>query len=184
MKALLNFRFDQFPKHLTQTLINLFSSKSHCDVRLIGEDGIPVTGHKIILTAFSGILNDVIKENSVQPLDIKIQGMNHDDIETIVQFMYLGEVSIAHAEVDKFLRAAKFFGVSQLSDQCKANIAELNTKFSVERNEESLLEEAPKCQEISGEYDDTAETIDYEENNVENLDEYGIWNTNWRGRNH
>ena len=88
MKALLHFRFEQFPDHLTETFLSLFSSKSHCDVRLIGEDGIPVMGHIVILTAFSGILNDVIKENSVQPLDIKIQGMNHDVIETIVQFTY------------------------------------------------------------------------------------------------
>ena len=86
MKALLNFRFDQFPEHLTQTFINLFSSKSYCDVRLIGEDRIPVMGHKVILAAFSRVLNDVIKLNSVQTLDIKIQGINHDEIETIVQF--------------------------------------------------------------------------------------------------
>ena len=102
MKALLNFRFDQFPKHLTQTLSNLFSSKSHCDVRLIGEDGIPVMGHKVILTAFSNVLNDFINENSFQTLDIKIQGMNNDDIQTIIQFMYLGQVSVAHAGVNKF----------------------------------------------------------------------------------
>ena len=101
--------------------------------------------HRVILTAFSRVFNDVINEKSVQILDIKIQGMNHDDIKTIVQFMYLGEVSVAHAGVDKFLRVAKF----------------------LERNEETIVEEAPKCQEKSGEYDDTAETIDYEESNAE-----------------
>ena len=174
MKALLNFRFDQFPEHLTQTLFKLFISKSHCDVRLVGDDGIPVMAHKVILAAFSKVLNAVIKENSVQTLDIKIHGMNNDDIQTILQFMYLGQVSVAHAGVDKFLRIAKFLGVSQLSDQCKADIVELNREFSVKRNDETILEKAPKCQEISGEYDDTVESIDYEESNVENLGEYGI----------
>ena len=46
--------------------------------------------------------------------------------------MYLGEASVAHSRVDKFLRIAKFLGVSQLSDQCKADIVELNKEFSVE----------------------------------------------------
>ena len=36
------------------------------------------------------------------------------------------------------------------------------------------MEEAPKCQEITREYDVTAESFDYEESNVENVDEYVI----------
>ena len=178
MKALLNFQFDQFPEHLTQTLLKLFSSKSHCDVRLIGEDRNPVMGHKVVLAAFSKVLNDVIKENSVQTLDIKIHGINHDEIKTIVQFMYLGEASVAHSGVDKFLRIAKFLGVSQLSDQCKADVFELNKEFSVnshvEMNEETMAEEAPEAQGISRDDDDSDEATDYEESNVEDLDECGI----------
>ena len=178
MKALLNFQFDQFPEHLTQTLLKLFISKSHCDVRLIGEDGIPVMAHKVILAAFSKVLNAVIKENSVQILDIKIQGMNRDAIETIVKFMYLGEASVAHAGVNKFLRIAKFLGVSQLSDQCKADINELNEEFSIESHvemyQEIISEEAPEVQGISRDGNDTDEAIDDEESTVENLDECGI----------
>ena len=64
--------------------------------------------------------------------------------------MYLGEASVAHSRVDKFLRIAKFLGVSQLSDQCKADVFELNKEFSVnshvEMNEETMAEEAPEAQ--------------------------------------
>ena len=58
MKAQLNFRFDQFSEHLTETLLNLFSSKRLCDVRLIGDDGVPVMVHRVILAAFSRVLNE------------------------------------------------------------------------------------------------------------------------------
>ena len=105
--------------------------------------------------------------------------MTHQDIQTIVQFIYLGEASVAHAGVEKFLRAAKFLGVSQLSDQCKADIVELNREFSVdghvEMNDETISEEAPEAQGISRDDDNSDEATDCEESNVEDLvDEYGI----------
>ena len=151
MKAQLNFRFDQLSKHLTETFLNLFSSKRLCDVRLIGDDGVPVMGHRVILAAFSRTLNDFIEENSAPTLEIRIQGMNYHDLERIIQFMYLGEASVAHAETDKFLRTGKFLGVSQLSDQCKADTGELSREFSVdgnfEMNIETLLEDDHKISE-------------------------------------
>ena len=100
MKAQLHFRFDQFSKHLTETFFNLFSSHRLCDVRLIGDDGVPVMGHRVILEAFSRTLNDFIEENSAPTLEIRIQGMNYHDLERIIQFMYLGEASVAHAETE------------------------------------------------------------------------------------
>ncbi len=109
MKAHLQFRFDQFPEHLSEILLNLFSSKGLCDVRLIGEDDIPVEAHKVILSAFSRVLKHLIKEEYEPVMDIKIRGMNNNDIKKIIQFMYLGKVSVAHAGVDKFLRTAKSF---------------------------------------------------------------------------
>ena len=179
MKAHLNFRFDHFSEHLTETLLNLFSSKRLCDVRLIGDDGVPVMGHRVILAAFSTALNNVIEKTGAPTLDIRIQGMNCHDLERIIQFIYLGEVSVSHAGVDKFLRTAKFLGVSQLSDQCKTDILDLNEDFSVdenvEKNEETVLEETPKGQGTFGDYNDKSDiVINHEESNAENLDEYGI----------
>ena len=127
MKAQVSFLFEQFPEHLADILLNIFSSKSFCDVHLIGEDGIPVMAHRVILAAFSSVFNDLIQKNIAQTLNITIRGMDYHDIQTIVQFMYLGKASVAHAGVDKFLRAAKFLGVSQLSDRCKAAAAEMNS---------------------------------------------------------
>ena len=97
-------------------------------------------GHRVILAAFSRTLNDFIEENSAPTLEIRIKGMNYHDLERIIQFMYLGEASVAHAETDKFLRTAKFLGVSQLSDQCKADTGELSREFSVDGNFEMNIE--------------------------------------------
>ena len=106
-----------------------------CDVTLIGEDLIPVEAHRIVLSAFSRNLKGFVKQLDEGKFEIMMQGMDHEDIESLLQFMYLGEVSIAHAGVEKFLRTAKFLGISQLRDQCKVNIEDLNREFGVRLRE-------------------------------------------------
>ena len=106
-----------------------------CDVTLIGEDLIPVEAHRIVLSAFSRNLKGFVKQLVEGKFEIMMQGMDHEDIESLLQFMYLGEVSIAHAGVEKFLRTAKFLGISQLRDQCKVNIEDLNREFGVRLRE-------------------------------------------------
>ena len=182
MKVQVSFLFERFQEYLAEILLNIFSSKSFCDVRLIGEDEIPVMAHRVILAAFSSVFNDVMQNNTVQTLNIKIRGMDYCDIQTIVQFMYLGEASVAHSGVDKFLRAAKFLGVSQLSDQCKAAAAELSREFSIECvdsnevDEEKIMEEAPDYLRSTNADLDNQDTrdSDLEAMEGENLDEYGI----------
>ena len=182
MKVQVSFLFERYQEHLAEILLNVFSSKSLCDVRLIGEDEIPVMAHRVILAAFSSVFNAVMQNNTVQTLNIKVRGMDYQDIQTIIQFMYQGEASVAHSGVDKFLRAAKFLGVSQLSDQCKAAAAELSREFSIECvdsnevDEEKIMEEAPDYLRSTNADLDTQYTrdSDLEAMEGENPDEYGI----------
>ena len=95
MKAHLQFRFDQFPEHLSEILLNLFSSKGICDVRLIGEDDIPVEAHKVIFSAFSRVLKHLIKEEYEPVMDIKIRGMNNNDMKKINCWYFQHSLSVA-----------------------------------------------------------------------------------------
>ena len=131
MKAQLQIKFLQFQEHSAETFLKLLSSKEFCDVILIGEDLIPIDAHRIILSAFSRNLKGIVKQLNEGENEIVLRGMDHKDIESLLQFMYLGEVSIAHASVDKFLRTAKFLGISQLRDQSKVDIEDLNREFGV-----------------------------------------------------
>ena len=131
MKAQLQFKFKNFQENLAETFIKLLNCKELCDARLIGEDQIPIEAHRIVLSAFSSILKGFVKQLGDGENEIVIQGMDHEDIESLLQFLYLGEVSIAHAGVDKFLRAAKFLGINQVRDQCKVDIEDLNREFGV-----------------------------------------------------
>ena len=109
----------------------------------------------------------------------KVCQIKDNDIEKIIQFIYLGEVSVTHAGVDKFLRTAKFLGLSQLSDQCTADLEELDREFSIGKFDEvkggGTLEEIVDYQtekELE-DIDSNAENNDEDTEN-EDIDEYGI----------
>ena len=130
MKIQLSFKFHQHQDHLTEIFNKIFAERSFCDIRLIGDDCIPVEAHRIVLSAFSNVIEKKILEKQ-EGDEIKIQGMNQQDLESILQFMYLGQVSVPHSRVEGFLRRAKFLGIRQIMDQCNVDMKELNNEHSM-----------------------------------------------------
>ena len=45
--------------------------------------------------------------SSTQNPAIYLRGVRHEDIKNILEFMYLGEVNIAHEDLDSFLAVAQ-----------------------------------------------------------------------------
>ena len=131
MTQITQLNFIKFQENLVETFLKLLSFKEFCDAKLIGEDQILVEAHRFVLSAFSSILKDVVKKLGEGKDEMVMQGMDHEDIRSLLQFMYLGEVSTARAGVNKFLRTAKFLGISQPRDQCNVDTEELNREFGV-----------------------------------------------------
>ena len=83
MKVQLQFKFQKFQDNLAEIFFKLFNSKELCDVRLIGEDKIPIEAHRIVLSAFSSTLKGVVKQLDKEENEIVMQGMDHEDIESL-----------------------------------------------------------------------------------------------------
>ena len=94
MKAHLKIRFNQYSQHLTEILLNIFRSKTLCDVRLIGEDDIPIEAHKVILTSASPFFQKLLKKNKHPHPLIFMRGVKYEELAAIVDFLYSGETSI------------------------------------------------------------------------------------------
>ena len=47
---------------------------------------------------------------------IFLRGINHADMEAILQFIYFGEVSFYQERIEEFLLAAKSFEIEELSN--------------------------------------------------------------------
>ena len=76
---------------------------------------IPFRAHKYVLSAFSPFLKNILLDNHhAQPL-IYLRGVKHQELESILQFIYLGEASFYHGNMNRFIQAAKDLQIKQLS---------------------------------------------------------------------
>ena len=75
------------------TFNDLKNDEDFCDITLITEEG-EIKCHKFILAACSSHFRNIIKRlKSVSHPCIYMRGVKHVDMEKLVHFMYLGEVS-------------------------------------------------------------------------------------------
>ena len=97
---------------------------------LVGDDNIPIEAHKIILSAHSTVFEHALNENQSVPI-LHCKGFNYQDLHSLMQYMYLGEVSVPLARSNELLRMAKYLKISQLGDECNVSEKKLNVIFSL-----------------------------------------------------
>ena len=88
-----NLQWHTYTDHLREMLHEMMKSNELTDVTLISDDQTLFKAHKIVLSACSEVFKGIIKDiphNSV----IYLRGINQQEIESILQFMYLGETTL------------------------------------------------------------------------------------------
>jgi len=92
------------------------SADSFTDVTLLSDDKIPIKAHRNILSAFSPVLRSILQtmENSSHTF-IFLRGINHHEIEAILQFIYLGESILFEERIQELLLVAKSLEIQELS---------------------------------------------------------------------
>ena len=74
------------------------------DVILVSDDEIQINAHKLVLSACSPVLKELLLENpQSQPL-LYLSGVKHKQLESILQFMYSGEVIVLKEDIEEFLK--------------------------------------------------------------------------------
>ena len=112
------------------------ASDDFVDVTLISDDKKQSKAHRNILSACSPIFRDILQ---VSPKNnhpvIYLRGIQHSDLESILQFIYLGETSINQDRIDDFLLTAKDLEIRELGDNVKISSSD-STK--IEKNEKQI----------------------------------------------
>jgi len=110
--------FDERAPHI---LRNFRKSKEFCDVVLACTDsnGKSLKAHKVIISAFSSVLENLVKQTACLTNNysfILINGISHQDLESIIDYIYLGEVCIDEERVSKFLLVAEELQIEGLTN--------------------------------------------------------------------
>ena len=114
-----NLNWPTYSDHLREMLHEMMKSNELTDVTLVCDDKRQFKAHKIVLSAcssvFKSIINDLPQNNSV----IYLRGIQHHEIESILEFMYLGVATFYQERMNEFLNVAKNLEIREISKDAK-----------------------------------------------------------------
>ncbi|GAB0090146.1 transcription factor GAGA [Sergentomyia squamirostris] len=73
--------------------------------------------HKIVLCAASPYLLDLLKNTPCKHPVVMLAGVNANDLEALLEFVYRGEVSVDHSQLPSLLQAAHCLNIQGLAPQ-------------------------------------------------------------------
>ena len=108
---LCNVSWEDFSKHSKEAFTKLFSSEAFTDVTLVPDDGSPIQAHRFILSSGSVVLERMLStashlESSRGSHYIYLPTVQHQDLLSLMEFIYCGETKIRPDRVEKFFRLA------------------------------------------------------------------------------
>lgn len=121
-----------YPHHLKDMLQDMMSSDTFTDVTLVCDDQKQIKAHKVILSAFSSVFKNIFTQNNL-PM-IYLRGVDSSEMESIIQFIYLGETAFYQERLELFLMVAKDLDIKLVSKDDRAkpvNDEHLEKGFSI-----------------------------------------------------
>ena len=108
-----NLAWHTFSSHGKELFQDLLESQEFTDVTLVSDDQHQYKVHKFILSASSTVFNKILTSDPLNT-SIYLRGIQHEELESILQFIYLGEATINHERMNEFLNAAMNLDIKEI----------------------------------------------------------------------
>ena len=106
-----------YSDHLKSMMKELMMNEDFSDVTLVSEDKKQIKANINILSACSPVFKDILKKDKNSNPIIYLRGIEYSELESIMQFIYLGEATFYEERMNEFLAVAKSLEIKEL---CKA----------------------------------------------------------------
>ena len=105
--------WNAYSDHLRDMMKELMMNDEFTDVTLVSEDKKHIRAHKNILSACSPVFRDIVKlEQNIKPI-IYLRGINFFELESIIQFIYLGEATFYEERMNELLAVARSLEIKE-----------------------------------------------------------------------
>ena len=146
-----NLTWHTYADHLQKMLKEM--KEELTDVTLICDDKQKIRAHRNILAGCSPVFKSIFQSENVQNPIIFLKGINHADMESILQFIYFGEASFYQDRMYDFLQAARSLEIEEIF-----NVASGSPDSDVDDYDEPSGEVAGADDEIEENSEETVET--------------------------
>jgi len=113
-------RWNDFESNISFAFRELRNDKDFFDVTLACDDE-QIQAHKVILSACSPFFRNVLRRNPHQHPLLYLKGVKYTDLQSVLNFMYHGEVNVAQEELNSFLAVAEDLRVKGLTQNQAAS---------------------------------------------------------------
>ena len=108
-----NLTWYKFQTHTNELLSELYTSSSFSDVTLVCDDQTQFKAHKFVLSACSSVFRNILSCNNSSPF-IYLRGIENEEMQSVLQFMYLGEATFCQERMNQFLDVAKDLDIKEI----------------------------------------------------------------------
>ena len=112
-------KWKNFSPNVKSRVSDVIKEQSFCDVTLVSDDQKPFQAHRYVLSTFSPVLKDILLNNPHSHPLIYLRGVNHQELDSILQFIYLGKASVNHSNMKRFAQAAKDLQIKKLAENIR-----------------------------------------------------------------
>ena len=120
-----------YTDHLREMLHDMKDSNELTDVTLVSEDKKQFKAHKVVLSASSPVFKSIISDYSLALPIIYLRGIQSYEIESILQFIYLGQATFYKDRMNEFLSVAKSLEIKEIKKESPENEEFATTEFEM-----------------------------------------------------
>ena len=121
MSGLYEVSWPEYTGNRTACLSDLLKRKVFVDVTLVGDDNAQISAHKVILSSSSAFFQNILENNPHPNPMIYIKGLNKKLFSSLLDFIYLGEVSLPEADFETFIKMARDLKIKGLLNEAPEN---------------------------------------------------------------
>ena len=112
-----NLNWETYSDHLREMLHEMMISSEFTDVTLVCDDKRQFKAHKNVLSASSPVFKSILQELPQDRPVIYLRGINHQEMESILEFIYSGGVTFNQERLNEFLNVAKNLEIKGISSE-------------------------------------------------------------------
>jgi len=106
--------WDEFGQSIKESFREVLETQDFSDVTLACEDGLEIEAHRIVLSSGSSFFRNILTKTKHPHPYLYLKGVKKNELESIIDFLYTGESTVASETLNSFLVIAKHLKVKGL----------------------------------------------------------------------
>ncbi|XP_076245227.1 uncharacterized protein LOC143185813 isoform X2 [Calliopsis andreniformis] len=138
-----SLKWNNFFTNLSSGFLNHLTENDLVDVTLAVE-GQLLQAHKLVLSVCSPYFKSIFKENPCQHPVVILKDVKYNEIESLLKFMYQGEINIKKEDLSAFLKVAQTLQIKGLATEKTSNLQAVSnqnaTQLSINSNTQNVAQ--------------------------------------------